>query len=95
MERRTGDRTERETVWQVEILPPDPRRAHGAPPPGAAPSGGAMRTLLTIAVVAGALGLLAVMVAFAATIALVAVPVALGAGLVAWLGMKWRGLRGR
>lgn len=95
MERRNDDRTDRGTVWQVEILPPESHRGRGAFPPGTPPSGAVMRTLISIAVVAAVLGLLAVMVAFAATIALVAVPVALGAGLLAWLGMKWRRLRRR
>ncbi|MDW8443567.1 MAG: hypothetical protein RML45_04105 [Acetobacteraceae bacterium] len=54
-----------------------------------------MRSLVGIAFVAGVLGLLALMVAVAATIALIALPVAVGAGLIAWLGLTWRTRRGR
>lgn len=45
---------------------------------------------MLVAAVAAGLGILALLVVFAATVALVAVPVALGAALVAWAGVKWR-----
>lgn len=79
---------ERETVetWQVEVLPAEGRGRDGAPPPGSH----ALRTVVLVAAVAAGLGILALLVVFAATVALVAVPVALGAALVAWAGVKWR-----
>ncbi len=92
MERQRPITEDRETAWQVEIVSSRPNLRSGP----AAPAGSRlMRTLISIAIVSGAIGLLAMMLAFAATIALIAVPVAVGAGLVAWLGMKWRAARGR
>lgn len=92
MERQRPTAEDRETVWQVEIVSAEPNpRSRPATPAGSS----LMRTVVSIAVVAGAIGLLALMLAFAATIALIAVPVAIGAGLIAWLGMKWRAARGR
>lgn len=92
MERQRPTSEDRETVWAVEILSAEP-----SPQPGrtAPPSSSLMRSVISIALVAGVIGLLALLLAFAATIALIAVPVAVGAGLIAWLGMKWRAARGR
>lgn len=92
MERKRPVAEERETAWQVEIVSAA-RNSHSG---SAAPAGASlMRTVVSIAIVSGVIGLLALMLAFAATIALIAVPVAVGAGLVAWLGTKWRAARGR
>ncbi len=92
MERKRPVAEQRETAWQVEIVSATPNVRSGS----AAPAGSRLiRTLVSIAIIAGAIGLLAMMLAFAATIALIAVPVAVGAGLIAWLGMKWRAARGR
>ncbi len=91
-QRQTDQDHDHETVWAVEILPAEPNSRSGpATPPGSS----LMRSVISIAVVAGVIGLLALMLAFAATVALIAVPVAIGAGLIAWLGMKWRAARGR
>lgn len=92
MQRQRPTTQDRETVWEVEILSaePNPRSGRAAPTRSGLISG-----VISIAVVAGAIGILALMLAFAATIALIAVPVAIGAGLIAWLGMKWRAARGR
>jgi len=82
IERQSQNASDPEPVWQVEILP-----TQAKPPPRGS---GLIRSVIAIAVVAGATGLLALLLAFAATIALIALPVALIAGLSAWLGIKWR-----
>ncbi|TQF84839.1 hypothetical protein FK498_01250 [Elioraea sp. Yellowstone] len=84
---------ERETVetWEVEVLPADRAGRREAPPPGSR----VLRTAVLVAAIAAGLGILALLVAFAATVALVAVPVALGAMLVAWAGVKWRSFQAR
>lgn len=85
---------ERETVetWQVEVLPAEGRGRGGARPPEGSR---ALRTVVLVAAVAAGLGALALLVVFAATIALIAVPVALGAALAAWGGVKWREFQAR
>ncbi|WP_337877222.1 hypothetical protein [Elioraea sp.] len=84
---------ERETVetWEVEVLPADRADRREAPPQGSR----VLRTALLVAAIAAGLGILALLVVFAATVALVAVPVALGAALVAWAGVKWRSFQAR
>lgn len=92
MERQRPTAQDRETVWEVEILSAESNPRSGRPTPAGS---SLMRSVISIAVVTGVIGVLALMLAFAATIALIAVPVAIGAGLIAWLGMKWRAARGR
>lgn len=84
---------EREAVetWEVEVLPADRRGPGGPPPQGSR----VLRTPVVVAAIAAGLGILALLVVFAATIALVAVPVALGAALIAWAGVKWRAFQTR
>lgn len=84
---------ERETVetWQVEVLPARGRGSDRQPPRGSR----VLRTAVLVAAIAAGLGVLALLVVFAATVALVAVPVALGAALVAWAGVKWRSFQAR
>ncbi|WP_439580154.1 hypothetical protein, partial [Elioraea sp.] len=86
-----GDRDKDET-WQVEVLPAERRQGAGAPPPQGSR---VLGTVILVAAIAAGLGILALLVVFAATIALIAVPVALGAALLAWAGVKWRSLTDR
>lgn len=85
------DRDEDRT-WQVEVLPAGQDERRGAPPPQGSR---ALRTVVLVAAIAAGLGVLALLVVFAATVALIAVPVALGAGLLAWAGAKWRAYAAR
>jgi hypothetical protein len=79
------DRDEDRT-WQVEVLPAGQDDRREPPPRGSR----ALGTVVLIGAIAAGLGILALLVVFAATIALIAVPVALGAGLIAWAGTRWR-----